>query len=253
MNTRQATALLQPYLSLLAPETRRELMVVTPQSLGTPHLLHISKDTDIARFVPGITRRGMKKEDRTVPRVSTSPCLIGCLLAYSSDMFDFHERKPGLKFGEARNVTFKGGYVIYGFRFDVALRPNRKLVPDVERTDEHWLVPFDGNHTTYQPETLGKVFYSSVAYEVIDGCAVPRIEMYVEVLTDQPIWLDGKQQLTRGCWRISMTDLHRSVRWNDVRGLVVESIPSNDYTAVKRNVASMLSFESLGHASARWV
>jgi hypothetical protein len=252
MNTRQATALLQPYLSLLVPEVRREMTVVTPQTLGTPYLLHISKDTDLARFVPGVTRRGMKKEDRTVARVSTSPCLMGCLLAYNSDMFDFHERKPGLKFGEARSVPFKGGYAIYGFQFDVAVRPTRKLVPDVEQTDEHWLLPYDERHTAYQPETLGKVFYSSVAYEVWEGRAVPRIEMYVEVLTEQPIWLDGRQKLTKGCWRITMTDLHRSVKWNEVRGLTIEEISNSDYTAVKRNVASMLSFESYAPASARW-
>ena len=252
MNTRQATALLQPYLSLLVPEVRREMTVVTPQTLGTPFLLHISKDTDLSRFVPGVTRRGMKKEDRTVARVSTAPSLLGCLLAYDSDMFDFHERKAGLKFGEARQVPYKGGYAIYGFRYDAAVRPSRKLVPDVEQTDEHWLLPYDERHTSYTPELLGKVFYSSVAYEVIEGRAVPRIEMYVEVNTDEGIWLDGRQKLTRGCWRITVTDLHRSPKWNEVRGLKVEEINSSDYTAVKRNVASMLSFESLASASAHW-
>lgn len=252
MNIRQAAAKLQSFFSVLVPETRRELTVVTPETLGLPFLLHISKDTELGRFVPGVTRRGLKREDRTVPRVSTAPSLLGCLIAYASDMFDFHERKPGAKFSEPRNVPFKGGYAIYGFRYDIALRPSRKLVPDVEQSDEHWLVAYDDQHTTFMPEQIGRVFYSSVAYEVLNGRAVPRIEMYVEVTCQEGIWLDGRTKLDRGCWRVTMTDLHRAPSYKQVNNLKVEPIGNEDYVAVKRNVASMLSLESYAPPSARW-
>lgn len=252
MNTRQANALLQPYLSLLPSETRKELTIVTPDTLGTSYLLHISKDTELKRFIPGISRRGMRREDRTVPRVNTAPSLIGCLLGYTSDMFDFHERKPGAKYTEARAVPFKGGYAIYGFRFDVALQPSRKLVLDVAQSDEHWLVPYDAQHAVYTPELLGKVFYSSVNYEVIKDRTCSRIEMYIEVLTDQPIWFEGRRQLTKGCWRAVVNDLHATTAWNQLSDATVEQINPTDYISVKRNVASMLSLESHAPASARW-
>ncbi len=252
MDRSTAVKLLQPFFSLLTPEIRRELTVVTPETLGTDHLLHISKDTDLKRFVPAITRRGLKGEDRTIPRISTAPSLIGCLLGYSSDLHDFHERKPGLRLNEQKSVPFKGGYVIYGFPFTAALRPSRKLVPDVERTDEHWLVAYDSDHTYYTPRQLGKVFYSEVRYQILAGKPQHRIEMYVEVSTPTPIWLSARQRLTQGFWRVTVTDLHHSARWDQLVDLQVEAIDQRNYMDVKHNVASMLSLEEQIPASAQW-
>lgn len=252
MDRSTAVKLLQPFFSLLVPEVRRELTVVTPETLGTSYLLHISKDTELKRFVPGVTRRGLSKEDRTVPRICTAPSLIGCILAYSSTLHDFHGRLTGQKFNGTRQVPFKGGYAIYGFPFEVALRPSPKLVPDVRRTDEHWLVAYDSAHADYRATCVGKVFYSEVTYQVVAGEPQHRVEMYIEVIPEEGFWLTAKRKLTSGFWHVTVTDLDKSPRWDQLTDLQVERIDPKHYATMKRNVASLLSLEACTPLTARW-
>lgn len=251
MNIQQAVQLMKPYLLLLAPEIRKELTVATPQSVGVSHLLHLSKSSEIKRFVPGISRRGSHKEDRTVPRISTAPSLLGCLLGYASDIFDFHDRGAGLNFSGKKQVPFKGGYTIYGFPFQAALKPSSFLVPDTQLSDEHWLVPYDSEHSEYHPIQIGKVFYKMISYEVNESRLSKRVEMYVEVNTEIPIWVDGTQRLTRGYWMLTVYGLHEGRAWNDMECRVTP-ITTQDYTACKRNVASLLSFEDTAAALLNW-
>lgn len=251
MNIQQALNVVKPYLLLLSPEARKELTVVTPQTVGVNHLLHLSKSTDLKRFTPGVSRRAVVREDRTVMRISTAPSLIGCLIGYASDIFDFHDRGAGMKYNGSGPVEFKGGYVIYGFPFQVALKPSALLVPDSLSSDEHWLVPYDADHNVYCPIQMGKVFYRSIAYEVNDQRLSKRIEMYVEVNSDTPIWLDGKQRLSRGYWLVKTIGLHDGKAWNEV-DCQVTNLTQQDYTSCKRNVASLLSFEEQRPALLDW-
>lgn len=252
MDARQAAQLLKPYFSLMAKDVREELRIVTPSELTIPCLLHISKDPGLTRFVPSLSRRGMRSENRSVTRVSTATTLAGCLLGYASDLHDFLNRDDGMKVDASKRVKFLGGYTIYGFRFDVALRPSRKLVPDVEQSDEHWLVPYDEYHTEYRPEVLGKVFYESVKHRMANGRMVSEIEMYVEVSTPEPIWMDGRNKLTKGYWRVKTVGLHEAKRWDKIPVMEIEPCDPVAYTAVKRNVASMLNLNDHMPAAAHW-
>lgn len=252
MDARRAAQLLKPYFSMLPEEVRNELRIVTPSDLTIPCLLHISKDPSLTRFVPSISRRGMRSENRTVTRVSTATTLAGCLIGYASDLNDFLTRDDGLKVDASKRVKFLGGYTIYGFRFDVALRPSRKLVPDVEQSDEHWLVPYDQQHVAYQPEVLGKVFYESVKYRLANGKPVSEIEMYVEVATPEPIWMDGRNKLEQGHWHVKTVGMHETKRWDRIPVMEIEATDPDTYLSVKRNVASMLSLESFMPAAASW-
>ena len=251
MNARRAAQLLKPYLSTLTAEVQAELRIVTPEQLTLPYLLHISKDPTLSKFIPGVSRRSMVRENRTVARVCTATTLVGCLNGYASDIHDFLIREDGLRADGSKRVKFLGGYTIYGFRYPLALSPSRKLVPDVERTDEHWLVPFNAEHATYQGEVLGKVFYETMRYQMVGGRMTTVIEMYVEVTSDEPIWFDGKTCLTKGYWRAVTHDMHRTRSWRKVQA-ELEEIQSPRYLAVKRSVASMLSLEHFGHAGAAW-
>lgn len=241
----------EEYLKRLPPAVRKELRIATPQSLGQSHLLHISKDTAIAEFVPSVSRRTLDLENRSIARVSTAPTVAGCLLGYCSDIYDFMNRQTTMSGDRQRKVPFRGGWVIYGIPFDHALRPTKKLLPDVDRTDEHWLVALDEDSAIFKPDVLGKLFYQQVTYQAGGKRPLSTIDMAVEVLTDTPIQFDAATRLTRGCWRLKVTGLEASKNWKTVK-VEASAYPRNDFIAAKRLCASTLSFEDLSPRTAQW-
>lgn len=250
MDTTDQTSALAAYLALQPPEVVSNLRVVTPQRLRQPFVLHMSKNTQLTSFTPQVSRRVLSGENRTVPRVATAPTLAGCLLAYCSDLADFTNRQDGLSLNGER-VKFRGGWGIYALPFDLALRPKRGLVPDVETTDEHWLVNYDADHVRYRGQLIGRFFYEQIGYLIRGRERITEVVMYVEV-TDQYVRFDHRTVLTPGHWRLRVRGLHNAKRWNTIEQVEVEEIASGLYTSVKRNVASLLSLEDVEPLSASW-
>lgn len=240
------------FLSLIPDNQRKELSVVTPDQLQQSHLLHMSRDNGLQNFTPAISARVLNGENRSIPRICTAPTLVGCVLGHASDISDYTGRNDGSSVDQKKAIPFKGGWILYGFEFDVALRPSRRLVEDVERTDEHWLVSYDDETVKYKPVKLAKFFYQSVSF-VATG-SVPRtdVEMLVEVLTDIPVRFDRKTTLGKGCWKVKCQGFHNASRWDKVATVETEKMLPVDYNNAKRLVASMLSFEDVGPPSSRW-
>ena len=115
-------AKMDAWLKLQLPKVVSNVTVVTPATLGTDMLLHVSRDPKIKKFTPIVSHRTAANEDRTVARICGAPTVVGCLQAYQEQYNDFH-----------RNV----GWTIYGIPFDEALQPNGHLVYDATRTGEH--------------------------------------------------------------------------------------------------------------------
>lgn len=243
---------LSNYLALLPEETRNELRPVTPQDLKLDLLLHMSKDISIEGFVPTVTRRASRHENHSIARISVSPTLVGCIMGYASDVHDFFQRPTTYDVNGQRKVGFRGGWALYGIPFEYALRPSAKLVPDVERSDEHWLVTYDPDHITYRPQLLAKFFYGSIQYEATARYPRSEVTLLVEVMTDTPIRFDDKRTLTRGTWKITVKGLHSAKRWNSLTGVQIEQMPRNEYIASKRLVASLLSFKEAVPPSMDW-
>lgn len=250
MSAKQA---LQHFLSLLPEGVASQLTVVSAARPWESFMLHISKDTAIDAFSPTVTRRGLDAENRSIPRICVAPSLAGCIMAYSSDLYDYMERSDSRSADGQRRVKYRGGWAIYGIPYDLALRPSKKLLPDVLCTDEHWLVTYDEGTVTYKPELLGKFFYEVVTYAA-SGKDPPTVgvEMIIEVLTDVAIRFDHQNVLKKGYWKLKIQGMHNAERWDKIPAVEVQALQKGEYIASKQLVASMLSFESLAPASSAW-
>lgn len=243
---------LTKFLELLPEDDRKQLKPVTSQALKMDRLLHMSKDNSIEEFVPTVTRRASENENHSIARICTSPTLAGSIMGYASDANDFFQRPTTYGRDGKRKVGFRGGWTVYGIPFDIALRPSSKMVPDVERSDEHWLVTYDEENVAYKPEVIAKFYYASILYEATARYPRSDVEMIFEVMTDTPIPFDNKVSLTRGCWRVRVKGLHSAKKWSTIPCVEVTAMPRTEYTASKRLVASMLSFQEAVPPSMDW-
>lgn len=252
MNSADAKTAIKDYL-LRQPEAMRvNMTLVTPESLGQKFLLHLSYDNALSSFQPYITKRTAEGEDRTVPRISTAPSLFTCLMGYQTELNDYHQR-PKVTSADGRKVTFTGGWIIYGLPFDYAIRPNNKLVPDADRTDEHWLVAYDKMTTEYTPVRVGKVFYDRVTYKGQDQ-EFPDIyiEMVIEVHPGMSLNLGMNTNLPAGYWVVETKNLHDSRSYKSIDVRRVREITKTDYEQRKTLTAGLLSLDQGLPASAFW-
>ena len=75
---------LEKYLESLSPDVKKNLKIVSTKDLGQDFLLHISPDKlSKVIFTPRIGNRQGRTEDRTVPRITVSPTLLGCHNGYA--------------------------------------------------------------------------------------------------------------------------------------------------------------------------
>lgn len=234
---------LRAWYARLPREVASELTPVRASKLPYPYLLHISRDNKIEKFVPSVTNRSLNGEDRSVPRVSTATTLAGCIIGYASDLHDFMTR-PTTRSGDGtRKVSFAGGWTIYGVPFEFAVVPSKKLLPDVRRTEERWLVNYSDQWIQYPAIKLGKFFYQTVSYVAGKDGPDTVVEMIVEVLTDDPIVFDDKHILTKGCWKLVISGMHTANRWDKIPVVQCEELEQRKYDESKMLIASMLSFE----------
>lgn len=233
-----ATEDLEAWLEGSAEKVRRNVVIETPETLGTDYLLHISTNTNIREFVPLIGSRQDPREDRTVPRICVAPHLLGCFIGYQKAGDDFHVGVPAT----LDDASFKGGWKIYGFKFDAALRPNNKLVPDTSRSEEIWLTAYNRQTAEYVPETLGKAFMRSVSLVARSGKAPSAdMELYVEVSHDAGVRFSKNLFLEKGYWVIEgPTDDHVTT-WQDDKDFEVRSIERNEYISAKAAHADLLA------------
>lgn len=204
----------------------------TKQNSG---LLHISTDGGIKEFVPMVSRRTGGKEDRTVPRVSTAPHLLGCINGYSATVEDF--------LGNWEE-DWKGGYYIYDIPFAVAGAPDKELLYDVEITDERWIVPFDSKHRAITPKKLGKVFLTSVYIaNSRGGNRNWSPTFFVQVTDKTPVFLTATVALTQGYWRVQIDSATDTAAFSE-NTLSFSEISRTEFMAVKKVTAGLLSYEA---------
>ncbi|MDH2154281.1 hypothetical protein [Stenotrophomonas sp. GD03657] len=252
MSTADAKKAMTEYLLRQTEEMRLNMTLVTPETLGQSMLLHLSYDNAISSFQPYVTKRTAEGEDRTVPRISTAPSLLACLMGYQTELNDFHGR-PQVTSADGRKVEFAGGWIIYGLPFQYAIRPNNKLVPDASRTDEHWLIAYDKMTTQHTPVRVGKVFYDRVTYKGQDK-EYPDIyiEMVIEVHPGMSLNLGMDTNLPAGYWIVETKNLHDSRSYKSIDVRRVREITKADYEQRKTLTAGLLSLDQVLPASAFW-
>lgn len=233
------TEQLLKWLENVSEKVQRNVQVVTDEDINQSFLLHISTNTNLRKFIPVIGRRQASSEDRTVPRVCVCPTLLGCMIGYAKIEADFHNNIPD---GSKDNEGYKGGWKIYAFPFLASLRPNKKLVFDADRSDEHWLTSYSPDTAEYIPETAGKFFFRSIQM-VARNNKLPYGEMdaFLEITRDSGIHFSPRHYLEKGYYRITGPLPQNVSDWNDDAEYRVSTLTRDEYLAVKRSCADMLS------------
>lgn len=225
--------LVEEYLSHFNNGVSDNVTVVSPQELGQRWLYHISTDPKIKQFIPALTRRTAMKEDRTVPRISVASSIIGCLIGYQGDIYDFMDSNSEDK--------WRDGWYIYGFENECSVTPSTKILYDAKLTDERWLVPYKADKWKYPAKLIGKFFYRQVAMEQQNKERVWNVEAIFEVSRGSEVRMMDGLSLTEGYWSVSFK---RSVRdWKKAKADHVRQLTVAEWKSLKGLHANLLSFE----------
>lgn len=240
-NYKKDVQLMQNLLSTKPNSVSENLEILTPDEVGVDHMLHISLDTNIKKFVPYMPTSAGSSEDRTIPRICVAPSLLACILGIGAVEWNFIDRHRYID--ESEKKTYKGGYYIYGLKYKAALKPNKKLVPDCEMTNEFWLTSYSPETSEYVPQVLGK-FYVSAMHYTAQGNQSPAMtaELYIEIPTDISIKFDEKNTCTKGYYRVLMTDPSKIKNYKTVKDIIAfHPISKEEYLSSKEICAALLS------------
>lgn len=229
---------LEQWLDTVSEKVRRNVQVVTPPEVGQDFLLHISTNTNIRKFVPFIGRRQAASEDRSVPRITVAPSLLGCLIGYAKADWDF---KTVQNTAKPADGGYKGGWKIYSLDFEAALLPNTRMVYDQKASDEHWLVSYNLKTNEYYPRTAGKMFYRSMRLIARNGKdPYGEIELYVEVIKTGGLLFSKNHHLDPGYYRIVGPGQQHVRSWQDDSDYEVRPIDRAEYYSAKNASADLL-------------
>lgn len=235
---------LEGLLKEVSSKVQNNVTVVTPESLGQDFFLHISRDTNLRKFTPFIGHRQSTMEDRTVPRVTVSPTILGCLIGYAQAEFDFMNLNYAEK--DSNGVTWRGGWKIYALPFKAALKPNARMVYDSRHSDEHWLVTYDASTVHYEPEVAGKMFMRSITYvgrNEKDKLPAADCELYVEVSYKHDLRFGKHHLLAKGCYRITGPAPQNTEGWFSDKEFQVTEVTRGEYISAKNAVADLLGLQ----------
>lgn len=243
MASAESRIALHQHLDSLRPDWEKNITVMEPVPHEPALLYHISKDPDIKEFIPQVSARTAVKEDKSIPRVCTAYTIWGCIKGYAAVVFDFNQED---------DKTFRGGYQIYGLPYELCLRPSKRLLPDVDVTEERWLVGYDADHLQIKPERLGKFFLRTLTTTKVGKAKHLDVSLYLEVLPGYgSLRIHPELLLEAGYWKIEVVGMLHEWDWPESDAVTVTKISQSDYLAMKKSIASTLSFESVP-VSARW-
>lgn len=230
---------LETYLDHQTRKVKDNVEIVDVKTTKHPVLLHMSKDSKIKEFVPFVSGRTMKTEDRTVPRVSTSTHVYGCFYGYAGAIFDFIDGPTNIN-----DPGFDGGWYFYSMDYKLALKPNKELVPDVEMSSEVWLVPYKDSNQ-YSANIIARVipvsvvtewkFHKNVRYQT------NFYTMQIEV-TSREIMLTEDISVKKGYWEFIMETNRDYIK---ERVFNVNKISKSDFNKNKKEKTTMETLRSL--------
>lgn len=200
-------------------------------------LYHVSLDGGINKFIPFVTRRASNKENVSVPRVSTAPTIMGCLIGYMASWSDI--AWPGDKI---KSKKFKNGWYLYELSYEYCIKPNKKLLFDQENSDEHWLVTYTPETREYRSTIVAKLFYAEMKILPRTGkYPEHHVQLVVEVMREGGVRLGGDKVLDKGIWVIEGPLPEDPADWSNIKPYTVNKIGYGEYAKLKGLSADMLS------------
>ncbi len=153
-------------------------------------LYHISLNPKIREFVPRVSMRTYPGETTAIPRVSTAPTVLQCILGFG----DIFYANAGIYGDREYDKAKLPLYHIYEMTWEQAVSPTKKYLPDIKMTDEHWLIPYSINDRIYTGNIIGTFFIYSGTFEILKDVNLHHYTYYFKInkrLQISPdIWLD---------------------------------------------------------------
>ena len=198
---------LNKVLELSNKNVQSNVKVVTALDLKQDCLYHISFGR-FSEFIPNISRRSGLSEDNTLPRVHVAPHLLGCIRGYASVGHLASKYIPSKdNSSKGKEAGYKGGFYIHRIPFRVALKPNKKLVYDSDYTDEHWLITYNELTKVYRANVIGKFVTESITFKPrANKTPVEVLTLVAEINHFEGIWLNSKEKLNKGYYRLNIID-----------------------------------------------
>ena len=209
------------YLSALLGDSVSELTLFSAGEVNRP-LYHVSMNPNVRIFSPKVSSRTLSSEDRSVPRVSTSTSLIGCLNGYQSMFTDMAGR-------ERKNFT--GLYTVYELPYQYAVKPSKKLLSDVETSDEYWLVSWKKETYSIRPNTVCEFTIPQVQTTYGSDGEDQRVTMFLKVLGES-LYLTHDVKLVKGYYEITLRNYDYDYPLENNNKIEVKEITENDYNKV---------------------
>lgn len=201
-------------------------------------MLHISHNVNPKRFIPVIGHRQAHSEDRTVPRICVSTCLVGTILGHSA--FENMAQDSDFNKKDMHGVAYKGGLKIYKFEYEIAVRPNAELVYDSDVSDEHWLITYNKDTVTYKPIEIGELFIKRIVFDFSDkGKREAEVVYYVKV--NEEIEFGFEKPLKPGCYKVVSPASMTLQSYKDTENIRIVKLPEEEYFKMKSETASLLS------------
>lgn len=209
------------YLSALLGDDVSELTLFSAGEINRP-LYHVSMNPNVRIFSPKVSSRTLSSEDRSVPRVSTATSLIGCLNGYQSLFTDMA--------GRARK-NFTGLYTVYELPYQYAVKPSKKLLTDVETSDEYWLVSWKKETYSIRPNTVCEFTIPQVQTTYGSDGEDQRVTMFLKVLGES-LYLTHDTKLVKGYYEITLRNYNYDYPLENNNKIEVKEITENDYNKV---------------------
>lgn len=163
----------------------RGLKPVLREDIPTQALYHVSTNPNIPTFIPMVCDRTVEGEDQRVPRICVSACLAECFGGYGRMFHDFDDPKAA------------GIWTIYGFDFEVAVKPSTALLPSQRDTREYWLIAYDEETTEWRPKALGTIRLTSRYTQRLKTKRIHTLEFVLDV-KGEGVYFDNKNKLGEG-------------------------------------------------------
>ncbi len=255
---------MERYLSNFSEPLVQELRIVQQKDHEVPLMLHISMDTQLKSLVPRIGARQMASEDRTMPRVCCAPTLYGCILGYQCLVDDYvHQVQPsevtpdGQTSPNKQVSKWRNGYKIYHIPYEYGVLPSNKLVPDVDQTDETWLVNYSPETRQYVPVEAGHFFAGEITIMNRTGKKPIAITtLFIEVKIPQGLHFSKNHFLHPGYWRVEGKTVDyqtwMATSWKNDDNFHIVPLTADEFYAQKRAHADMLSLEEKPPVWAGW-
>ncbi len=216
---------IQDYINIQTPYVRKNSVILSASDIDQDFMLHIDVKTP-RYFYPRISEKQAASEDKSVPRITVAPTLVGCIIGYA------------IVHGDIRHLDKGAYYDINKFDFTTGIKPNHNLVYDARATSEVWLVTYNEATFRYKPTTIGKLLINKITNTRHSGNKVSEVyEGVVWIKSNDKVRLDYTgRTIEKGYYKI-VADLNNLYIPN------ISKITKSDFDVVKKDTTSMESLK----------